>query len=82
MAQKIDKWPESVSTGYPWDEWLDGSIWKLKAGEDFKAKMHTFRSNAGTQARKRGGKLRSRKVEENGDEYIVMQLRRSDDNAE
>jgi hypothetical protein len=83
MAQRIDEWPKSLSTGYPWDEWLDGSIWKLKADEDFKAKVQTFRSNAGTQARKRGGKIRSRLFrEDNGDEYLIIQFRSGDDNAE
>lgn len=67
---------------YPWEEWLDGGIWKLKQGEDFQAKLQTFRSNAGTQAKKRGGKLRTRTLKEEDGEYLVIWFQNGDDSAQ
>lgn len=29
---------------YPWDEWLDGSIWQLTGGEDFTGNVDAMRS--------------------------------------
>ena len=61
MARRVEKFPELVSQSrYPWDEWLDGSIWELVPGNDFKGNVRTFRSVALGQAKKRGGKVRTR----------------------
>ena len=39
MARKVDKFPELPSQSrYPWDSWLDGDIWELTPGDDFKGK--------------------------------------------
>lgn len=36
MAEKLDTY-DFARRGptHPWDEWTDGSIWKVKVGEDF-----------------------------------------------
>lgn len=61
MARKVDAFPEIPGQSrYPWDEWLDGSIWELTEGEDFRGKVNTFRSNARSQARRRNGKVEAR----------------------
>lgn len=63
MAKRLDDFPEELRTrtggSYPWDEWLDGSVWQLVQGEDYIAKTKSFASNAMAQARKRGGRLRT-----------------------
>ena len=41
-------------TIYPWDEWLDGQIWQLTRGEDFKCKVLSFRMAAKYAAVTRG----------------------------
>jgi hypothetical protein len=63
MAKRVEKFPDLPSQSrYPWDEWLDGSVWELAPGEDFKGKPATFRSVAIGQAKKRGGKVRTRLI--------------------
>jgi hypothetical protein len=58
MARRVEEFPET-SGRYPWEEWLDGSVWELTVGDDFRGTASTFRSAAITQARKRGGKVRT-----------------------
>lgn len=49
---------ESGHSKYPWDQWADGRIWQLRAGEDFTASVPSFRVAAGTWARRNGRKVR------------------------
>lgn len=44
---------------YPWEKWLDGSVWELTIGEDFKTSVQSFRSNAFYNAKIRGMKIRT-----------------------
>jgi hypothetical protein len=63
VARKVERFPELPSQSrYPWESWLDGDIWELTPGEDFKGKADNFRAVAITQAKKRGGKLQSRLI--------------------
>ena len=61
MAEKLDDYDfSSKNTGrsrYPFDEWLDGSIWKLKQGEDFSSERSSMRTRLHTEATKRGLKV-------------------------
>ena len=43
----------------PWDKWLDGRIWQLTQGEDFKLQLHSLRAQGSLAARKKGGRLRT-----------------------
>jgi hypothetical protein len=61
MAKRVDTFPDLPSQSrYPWDEWLDGSVWELVLGEDFNGKPATFRSVAIVQAKKRHGRVKTR----------------------
>jgi hypothetical protein len=61
VARKVDKFPELPSQSrYPWDSWLDGDIWELTPGDDFKGKADNFRAVAVAQAKKRGGRVQTR----------------------
>ena len=63
MARKVDVFPEFIAANrYPWEEWLDGDVWELSLGQDIKSNPRTFRSSAITQAKQRGGKVRTRLV--------------------
>jgi hypothetical protein len=63
MARRVDEFPaQAQSSRYPWNEWLDGSIWELVPGEDFKGQLNTFRSVASMHSRKRGGSAKTRIV--------------------
>lgn len=43
---------------YPWDEWLDGRIWKLEEEEDFQVAPESMRAIAYHAARVKGLKIR------------------------
>ena len=38
---------------YPWNDWANGSCWKLLKGIDYKSSTSQFRANAGTAAYRR-----------------------------
>lgn len=46
MAEEVFEFPAPFGRGraYPWDDWLNGNIWKLAQGEDFEANMSNFRA--------------------------------------
>ena len=48
-----------LESALSWDKWLDGRIWQLTAGEDFKIKIVSLRSVAAIKARKKGGRVRT-----------------------
>jgi hypothetical protein len=84
MARKVNEFPASPSrTAYPWDEWLDGHIWELVPGKDFKGSSDTFRSNATLQAKRRDGKIRSRRLGEPGSEgeRLYIQFYRDEESS-
>lgn len=54
MAKRLKKWPKKYSSHaqknnrkhrYPWDEWMDGSIWEANRGEDFFTSVRQFQVN-------------------------------------
>jgi hypothetical protein len=74
MAERVDELPPvPKSPGrpamYPWHDWLDGSVWKLKRGEDFAVEVRSFMSAANTAARNRGQGL-SRRIQ--GDVVFIQ----------
>lgn len=44
MAERVNSFPPSKQTSYPWSDWFDGSIWKLTQGEDFTSTFLAFRT--------------------------------------
>jgi hypothetical protein len=78
VAKELDRWPPGLGqrpqneTKYPWDEWLNGSVWQLAQGEDYQVKTKSFRTSAQAVARKRGGRVKSA-ITDNGD-GLVMQF--------
>lgn len=77
MASKIEQFPAAPPQNvYPWDEWLDGDVWELVPGEDFKGKPATFRASAVAQAARRDGKVRTQRIERDGEERLYVQFYR------
>lgn len=75
MAKRLESFPSLPSQSrYPWDEWLDGQPWEVRPGEDFDSRASTFVGNARLQARRRGGKIRTRNL---GDGGLVIQFQRA-----
>lgn len=54
---------------YPWDRWLDGQIWQLVSGEDFRITPVSFRRLAFAAARKRGIRVKTSRV---GDDVVIQ----------
>jgi hypothetical protein len=74
MAHTLDHFPTSKAR-FAWDQWLDGQVWELLAGDDFDAsKPATFRRNARAEAKERGGEVRTQLLEREGREVIVLQF--------
>jgi hypothetical protein len=65
MAKKLKTFDFQREQGskysYPWDKWLDGNIWELSQGEDFRESISpsNFRIMAYQAAKKRGLKIRT-----------------------
>jgi hypothetical protein len=75
MARKLDQFPLSNAARYPWDEYLDGSVWELTRGEDFRCSVRSIQGAARAQANRRRGTVRMRtRRSENGREVVVMQF--------
>lgn len=77
MAKVIEALPKKAGgigrqSKYNYDEWLDGQIWQLDAGEDFEGKPQSMRANINNAAHKRGLKVRSRIVIEKDDKGKVI----------
>lgn len=45
---------------YPWDDWLDGRIWRVKQGVDFQVSPRSFATMVRVTAWRRGLRARTR----------------------
>lgn len=45
---------------YPWDEWLDGQIWQIVAGEDYECSTESMRVQVYGAAKRLGTKATTR----------------------
>ena len=71
MPRKLDRFPSAaLRSRYPWDQVLDGDAWEVVQGEDFESKPSTFIANARAQAKRRGGRVRTR-MTVNGDRVLI-----------
>ena len=74
MAEKLEEFPGGPTrTTYPWGQWLDGSVWLLRKGEDYEVETASMRAAASKAAKAHGKKLRTRIVTENGTEGLAIQ---------
>ena len=53
---------------------LDGDVWELVPGKDFKGKPATFRASAVAQAARRNGKVRTQKIRTEDGDRIYLQF--------
>lgn len=77
MPRKLEQFPSAAISRYPWDQLLDGDPWELVHGEDFTSKPTTVIANARTQARRRGGNVRTRLIENGHHTSVVIQFTRA-----
>jgi hypothetical protein len=80
VAKRVKPFPEPLrNSKYPWVTWLDGEIWELVPGEDFDGKPTNFRSAAIAQARRRGGRVKTRRLKrDDGTERMYIQFLRDE----
>lgn len=74
MAEKLESYKfrnQGQIPRYPWDQWCDGGIWRIRRGVDFFGAVENFRSSIHNQAVKRGRKARTNRE---GDDTIVFQF--------
>lgn len=75
MAERLDAFPGLSTRRYPWEEWLNGDVWQLFAGEDYTSKTRTIIAGARARAKRMDGGLRTRLFEEeSGRESVVLQF--------
>jgi hypothetical protein len=77
VAEVVDELPGTRGrlgrpSTYPWDEWLDGRVWKLTRGEDFPSKPRYFGNMAQVSGSRRGVKVETRV---DGDDLYIRALR-------
>ena len=73
MAKRVNTLPKrSRGQKYPWDEWMDGSIWSAEKGVDFDTAADSFRALVHNAARVRGLKATTRV---SGDEVIFTAVK-------
>ena len=76
MPRKLERFPAATgAVRYPWDELLDGDPWELVSGVDFTAKPTTLIANARVQAKRRGGNVRTRLLQNGERASVVLQFR-------
>jgi hypothetical protein len=63
---------------YPWEQWFDGDIWKLRWEEDFHTHPLMMERIIRTRATGRGAKVRLRHVPMNGDPWGEIVVQRTD----
>jgi hypothetical protein len=69
MAKVLTELPKRHGGGgrkesYPYDEWLDGQIWQLEEGTDYKSKTASMLTNIRQAADKRNLKVRTRLLDD------------------
>lgn len=73
MAEKLQDYDFKArgTNKYPWEEWTDGDIWKIKQGEDFPVKIGSMRSILKIHATRHGFTLKTGSPE---DGVLVFQF--------
>ena len=56
---------------YPWNDWADGSTWKLTLGEDFTVDREKFRRSVHAQAERHGMRAITRS---DGPKHLLVQF--------
>ena len=69
--RQLEQFPMAATARYPWDQLLDGNTWELVHGDDFVSRPTTLIQNARMQAKRRGGNVRTRLLQ-NGDQASVV----------
>lgn len=72
LRERITYPPSQIEEIYPYDEWFDGSVWRLKMYEDFWVQPKSMQSALYQAARKR--KLKVKTHLPNTDDSVYIQV--------
>ena len=77
MAERLESFdflPHGIhgNRRYAWEEWLDGTVWKAKRGEDYVITTVSFQQRLRSKAAALGIKVRANRDEEDGS--VVFQF--------
>ena len=86
MAHKLKSYDFTQSSSltmsdkavYPWDEWFDGDIWEITAGEDFQGHPLMMERIIRTRATGKKARVSMRHVPMNGEPWGKIVLQRTD----
>lgn len=81
MARRVNSFDGTDGGGqrkYPWHEWIDGSPWEIRQGEDYDVATENMRVNLHMKAKQLHGAVRTRKIADGGVEGLVFQFRPRD----
>lgn len=77
MAVRVEDFPDGTLAAsnrkYPWEDWLDGSIWALTPGEDFQTSVKVMRQQFSSKAS--ANNMRFRSSVANGVLYVQVSPR-------
>lgn len=59
LRERLTYPPSQIEERYPYDEWFDGSVWRLKMYEDFWVHPKSMQSAVYQAARKRNMKVKT-----------------------
>lgn len=79
MATKLVDMPKR--RGHPWDEWTDGSAWRIRRGEDFPGQLESMCVRLYSKAKELGKELEI-KVEKEDDSIAFRFTDKTDDAGE
>ena len=77
MARRLESFPygqQPPVRRYPWTDWLDGSVWEIRRGEDYDVSTENMRVNLHMKADSRAVKVRTKKVHDPKGEGLVFQF--------
>ena len=64
MAKRVKEFSQNIRQRYPWHRWVDGNIWQIQAGRDFKIPMLSMRGVVHDYARRKGFSVTVHKADE------------------
>lgn len=68
----------SAEVKYPWDQWLNGSMWYLVKGEDFDVDTKGFQTYIHNYANQHGIRVRTKTARNNRDLFIKARKKATD----
>src|SRR5690349_17590526 len=77
MARRLKSFPHDrypSSRRYPWAEWLYGSVWEIRRGEDYDVSTENMRVTLHVKADSRARRVRTKKVHDQNGEGLAFEF--------